>query len=360
MACFFGSRLPERIKQTVMAGLGLFTLAIGISMFMDTANPIIVLLAILFGGILGEWWGIEDGLARFGEFLEVRFTPAKESGREEPLCTWDADGLVGVLRRPDDHSRLNPGRPDRRLYLLAIKSVLDMFAALAFASTLGVGVLFSVIVLLVYQGGLSLLAVQAQSLVTDAMMAEMTAAGGVILVGLAISSLLEIKKIRAGNFLPALVIAPLITPPMVALLAWLGLEDNYIIWRWKMIEITIPGFETFQIKYLVTDVNGTIATNGVLTDGVAERFAELQKQLGIYMLTADTHGKQAEIDARLGLKARIITYGTPEKAAVVRELGKAHVIAFGNGANDVQMCEEAALSVGVLGGEGIATALLRW
>jgi hypothetical protein len=94
--------------------------------------------------------------------------------------------------------------------LLAVKSVLDAFASLAFASTLGIGVLFSSLVILVYQGGISLLAGALSSIVTDAMMAEMTATGGVILMGLAISSLLEIKPIRVGNFLPALVIAPLI------------------------------------------------------------------------------------------------------------------------------------------------------
>jgi hypothetical protein len=81
---------------------------------------------------------------------------------------------------------------------------------LAFASTLGVGVLFSTLVILVYQGGLSLLAAQAQALITQPMMAEMTAVGGVLLIGLAISSLLELKPIRVGNFLPSLVIAPLI------------------------------------------------------------------------------------------------------------------------------------------------------
>ena len=104
--------------------------------------------------------------------------------------------------------------------LLAIKAVLDGFASLAFASTLGVGVLFSVIVILVYQGGISLLAAQLSTIVTPAMMAEMTAAGGVLLLGIAISSLLEIKKIRVGNFLPALVIAPLI----VAILAFFGIK----------------------------------------------------------------------------------------------------------------------------------------
>jgi hypothetical protein len=94
--------------------------------------------------------------------------------------------------------------------LLAIKSVLDGFAALAFASSLGVGVLFSIPVILVYQGGLSLLAAQAQAITTPAMMNEMTAVGGILLIGISISSLLEIKQIRVGNFLPALFIAPLI------------------------------------------------------------------------------------------------------------------------------------------------------
>ena len=94
--------------------------------------------------------------------------------------------------------------------LLVIKSVLDGFAALAFASTLGVGVLFSAAMILLYQGTITLLAAQLNEVVTGPMQAELTATGGVLLVGIAISSLLEIKKIRVGNFLPALVIAPLI------------------------------------------------------------------------------------------------------------------------------------------------------
>ncbi len=94
--------------------------------------------------------------------------------------------------------------------LLAVKSVLDGFAAMAFASTLGMGVLFSSAIILVYQGGLSLLAGWLSPIINDAMMAEMTATGGVLLMGLAVSSLLEIKKIRVGNFLPALLLAPII------------------------------------------------------------------------------------------------------------------------------------------------------
>jgi hypothetical protein len=104
--------------------------------------------------------------------------------------------------------------------LLAIKSVLDGFASLVFASTLGVGVLFSVITILVFQGGISLLAAQLQTLFSEPMIAEMTAVGGLLLIGIAISSLLEIKPIRVGNFLPALFIAPAI----IALLTYLGIN----------------------------------------------------------------------------------------------------------------------------------------
>jgi uncharacterized membrane protein YqgA involved in biofilm formation len=98
-----------------------------------------------------------------------------------------------------------------------VKAVLDGFAAMAFASSLGIGVLFSTLVILVYQGGLTLLAGQVQSVITQPMMEEMNAAGGVILVGIAISSLLEIKKIRVGNLIPALVVAPVITAILAAI-----------------------------------------------------------------------------------------------------------------------------------------------
>jgi uncharacterized protein len=213
---FFGNRLPERIHQTIVSGLGLFTAAIGIQMFLQSGNPIIVLGSLLVGGLLGEWWQIETGLQDIGAWLEKRFRKndnleyQPDSVRQVrfvrgfltaslvfcvgPMTILGAiqDGLSG------DYS------------LLAIKSVLDGFAALAFASILGEGVLFSTLVILVYQGGLSLAAAQMQAFVSEAMMNEMTAAGGVMLVGIALSSLLEIKPIRVGNFLPALVIAPLV------------------------------------------------------------------------------------------------------------------------------------------------------
>jgi len=210
LGLIFGARVPERLKATVVAGMGLFTAAMGIQMFLKTENPLIVLGSLLIGALLGEWWRIEDGLQSLGQMLEKRFAKSDSEDVSSkfvrgflttsllfcvgPMTILGSiqDGLTG------DYS------------LLAVKSVLDGFASLAFASTLGVGVLFSTLVILVYQGGISLLAAQLNAIVTPSMMNEMTAVGGVILIGLAISSLLEIKKIRVGNFLPALAIAPLI------------------------------------------------------------------------------------------------------------------------------------------------------
>jgi uncharacterized membrane protein YqgA involved in biofilm formation len=104
--------------------------------------------------------------------------------------------------------------------LLAIKSVLDGFASLAFAASTGIGVVFSAIVILVYQGTLSLLAAQAQTLLTEPMIREMTAVGGLLIMGIGVGALLELRPIRVANYLPALVIAPVI----VAILHAIGIS----------------------------------------------------------------------------------------------------------------------------------------
>lgn len=206
----FGSRIPERFKNTVIAGMGLFTAAMGLQMFLKSENQLIVLGALIIGALLGEWWKIEDRLQSFGLVLEQRFSRDSETGSGSRFirgfmvaallyCT----GPMAILGSIQDGLAGN-------YQLLAVKSTLDGFASIAFASTLGVGVLFSSVVVLAYQGGISLLAAQLSAIITDPMMNEMTATGGVILIGLGVSNLLEIKKIRVGNFLPALVIAPLI------------------------------------------------------------------------------------------------------------------------------------------------------
>lgn len=207
LGLIFGSRLSERIRQTVVAGLGLFVLGYGVYNFTLTKNPLIVLGSVLIGSLLGEWWKIEDGLEKVGIFLETRFSGPDDSNRfvrgfliaSILFCV----GPMAILGSIQDGLTGNYS-------ILATKSIMDGFAALAFTSTLGVGVMFSVAAILVYQGGISLLAAQLTNVISTPMMNELTATGGILLVGIAISSLLEIKRIRVGNFLPALIIAPLI------------------------------------------------------------------------------------------------------------------------------------------------------
>jgi uncharacterized membrane protein YqgA involved in biofilm formation len=212
-----GGRVPERLRQTVIAGLGLFTLAFGIRMFLQTQNPIAPLIGLLAGGLVGEWWRIEERLERLGMWLENRVSRSNvsEAGSRfvRGFLTASLVFCVGPMTILGSIQDGLTGDYE----LLAIKSTLDGFAALAFASTLGVGVLFSTLIIGGYQGGLTLLAAQADAILSEPMIAEMTAAGGVILIGIAISSLLEIRKIRSANLLPALVLTPAVAWALLAL-----------------------------------------------------------------------------------------------------------------------------------------------
>ena len=123
-----------------------------------------------------------------------------------------------------------------------------------------------------------------------------------------------------------------------------------------MIKFTVPGRGDYELEHLVMDVNGTLAIDGQLMEGVAEKIASLRDRLTIHLLTADTHGNQAMIDQQLGLTAVRITPGgeSLQKAGYVRRLGSEKVIAIGQGANDAQMLEAAHLGICVMSMEGVA------
>ena len=127
-----------------------------------------------------------------------------------------------------------------------------------------------------------------------------------------------------------------------------------------MIKFTVPGRGDYELEHLVMDVNGTLAIDGQLMDGVAKKIASLRDRLIIHLLTADTHGKQSVIDQQLGLTAvRIMPGGESfQKAEYVRALGSEKVIAIGQGANDSQMLETACLGICVMSVEGVAKETL--
>ncbi len=210
LGLLLGSRLKARLKETVVAGIGLFTMVYGISLFLKTENSLIVLGSVLIGVLLGEWWKIEDGLNHLGVWLEAKFNRnhAGETNDQfiKGFVTASLVFCIGPMAILGSIQDGLTGSYDT----LVIKSILDGFSAMAFASSLGAGVLFSSAMILLYQGSITLLAGQLQALATTSMMNELSATGGVLLVAIAVSSLLEIKKIRTGSFLPALIIAPLI------------------------------------------------------------------------------------------------------------------------------------------------------
>lgn len=210
LGLLLGTKLSERLKETVIAGLGLFTLVYGVSLFLKTENSLIVLGSVLVGVLLGEWLHIEDGLMHLGIWLEQRFNSNKSAGQNKNFIKGFVTaslvfciGPMAILGSIQDGLTGNYNT-------LAVKSILDGFGAMAFASSLGVGVLFASVMVLLYQGAITLLAGTVQNVITVSMMNELSATGGVILVAIAISSLLEIKKIRTGSFLPALLLAPII------------------------------------------------------------------------------------------------------------------------------------------------------
>jgi uncharacterized protein len=210
LGTLFGERLPARVRESVLYALGLFTITIGLKMTLDSQNALIILGSALLGGLLGEWWRLEDRLNYLGAWLEARLArgaTADETARF--IKGFVSASLVFCVGPMTILGSIQDGLTGN-FELLAIKSVLDGFAALAFAASMGVGVIFSAVVILVYQGALTLLAVQAQAMLTEPMIAEMTAVGGLLIMGIGVGPLLELRAIRVANYLPALAIAPLI------------------------------------------------------------------------------------------------------------------------------------------------------
>ncbi len=209
-----GERLPERIQQSVVTGLGLVTLTVGLQNALQTGNIIIPLLSIGPGVILGEMLDIDGWLNAFGGWLQSRFAgqPQAAANGDDPRARFIngfvTASLVFCIGPLTFIGSIQDGMTGD-YQLLAIKSVLDGFASLAFASAMGIGVTFSIITILVLQGGLALLGTVAGEVMSAAMITEMTATGGLLLIGLSLV-LLDVKQPRMANFLPALVIAPLL------------------------------------------------------------------------------------------------------------------------------------------------------
>jgi uncharacterized membrane protein YqgA involved in biofilm formation len=207
------ARLPKRLSEIAFQAIGLFTVFIGVKMALDLWGAsgfepkrlLILIFSIVGGSIIGELIDIDRHLTRFGEWLKARLRLGSERFSEGLVTAFlvFCMGSMTVLGAVEEGTGKTPT-------LFFAKSLLDGVGSIAFSAALGIGVVFSVIPLLVYQGGLTLLARVLGTVLSDAIVAEMTAVGGLMLIGLG-TNLLDIKKLKVINMLPALVIAALLT-----------------------------------------------------------------------------------------------------------------------------------------------------
>lgn len=196
----FRSKVPKRLIDISFIGIGIFTLVLGIRMAIQSEEILFLIFSIIIGGILGELMDIDKGLTKISEWIKKKLK-SDNARFTDGLITAFLLFCMGALTIMGAIEAGINGNID----LLLTKSTMDGFAALALSSTLGIGVLFSVIPLFLYQGALTLLASSLQSFLTDPMIRELSAVGGILLIGLAMN-ILEIKKIKVSNMLPSLVI----------------------------------------------------------------------------------------------------------------------------------------------------------
>jgi uncharacterized protein len=200
-----GRRLPERMQQRVMAGLGLLTGVIGMSLALPPhgLNFLYVMGGVLIGGLIGEAIGIERWLERLGDRIQAMVTRGGQSTVSEAFVTASLLFCVGPLTIVGSIQNGLTGD----YQALATKALLDGFAAIALAAGLGWGVGLAAITVLVLQGGLSLGAGAFDQVLRGEALAALVSAGGVLILGISLK-LLGLVDVKVGNFLPALLLAP--------------------------------------------------------------------------------------------------------------------------------------------------------
>ena len=201
-----GRVIPDSMQRTIRVAIGLFVAVIGIQMALKTRNPLVLLVSVLVGVVIGELLRLDAGVEAIGAWAERRLRRGGQPGRVSlAFITTSLIFCVGPLTVLG--SFLDGTRGD--ITLLAIKSTLDGVTSVVFAATLGWGVFLSAGSVFVVQGGLTLVAFLIHAGLSDLQTGELTAAGGIAVLGIALG-LLELKVIKVANFLPALVVAPLL------------------------------------------------------------------------------------------------------------------------------------------------------
>lgn len=202
-------RIPEKIKTTVMHGIGLAVLILGIQMGLKSDQFLIVIFSLVFGAVLGEWWALDDKLNKLGLWIEYKVGAKGEGSIAKGFVTATLIFVIGAMAII---GALDSGlRQDHRV--LYTKSIIDGFTSLILATTLGIGVLFSAIPVMLYQGSIALFATQIEKWIPsdlmDAFIAEMTATGGLMIFAIGLN-LIGLTTIRVANLLPGILITAIL------------------------------------------------------------------------------------------------------------------------------------------------------
>lgn len=194
----FRKGLPERVRHTIMQGLGLAVLLIGLQMSMQTRQVLVVVVSLVLGGLTGELLKIEERLDRLGKWVDVKVGGATgEAGRA--FITTSLIYCVGAMAIMGSiEDGLNGNHQ-----ILFTKAALDGVSAALFASTMGPGVILSAVPVFLYQGAIAMLASSAKGFLGAAAVLEMSATGGLLIIGIGLN-ILNIKEIKVGNLLPAI------------------------------------------------------------------------------------------------------------------------------------------------------------
>ncbi|MGI5822987.1 MAG: DUF554 domain-containing protein [Dethiobacteria bacterium] len=194
--------LPERIKGIVLQAVGLSTFLIALKMVLEGRNVLIIFGSLLAGAVTGELLMLEERLQKWGMFLQRRFSSSDGGTFTQGFVTASLLYCVGAMAVMGS---LESGLTGNHATLFA-KAVLDGISAIMLTASLGLGVAFSALPVFLYQGGITVLAGSLRYFLTEAVMAEMTATGGLLILGISLN-ILEIKEIKVGNLLPALLYA---------------------------------------------------------------------------------------------------------------------------------------------------------
>lgn len=196
--------IPENMKQTVMYAIGIVVMVMGIQMGLESSNFVIIIICIVLGAVVGEWIDIDKWINRLGQSIEEKFGSKKQ--KDSIAQGFVTSTLIFVIGAMGILGALNSGLQNDHELLIS-KGIIDGFTSIILSATLGIGVIFSAFPVAIYQGTIALLATQITRLVPEAalemFLQEMTAAGGIMIIGIGMN-LIGLTKIRVANLLPSL------------------------------------------------------------------------------------------------------------------------------------------------------------